>query len=286
MEDFNMAGKLEGKVAIVTGGASGIGRGIVERFVAEGAKVVIADLAVEAMREVAAGFGDAVATCEANVVDEGGVEAVVATAVHRFGKLDIAANCAFGYVVRPGEPRPSVGMRMTQFWEQDAESWKRGMEGALYSVFLSIKHESKQMVAQGTGGAIINISSINARQAGEGMSSYCASKAGVEMLVRCAAMELGPHKIRVTGIAPGLIETPATRSMIFKDPNWLGSFHRNTPLGRNGQPSDIAAAAAFLASEDGAWISGEVLTVDGGEMTREYPRVFEILAAQGAASRS
>jgi NAD(P)-dependent dehydrogenase (short-subunit alcohol dehydrogenase family) len=285
-----VTGRLDSKVALVTGGASGIGRGVVERYLAEGARVVIADQNVPLMKEVAEFLGNSVATCEADVVDEPSVDAMVATAVSRFGRLDIAVNCAFGLAVlqraRTLGQQAATNHGLTQFWEQDADAWRRVMEAVLYSVFVCIKHEAKQMVAQGDGGAIINISSINARQAGEGMSSYCASKAGVEMLVRCAAMELGPHRIRVTGIAPGLIETPRNRHTVFKDPNWLEAFRRNTPLGRHGQPSDIAAAAAFLASDDGSWITGEVLTVDGGEMTREYPRVSEILAAQTEGSES
>lgn len=272
-----MPGMLGGKVAVVTGGASGIGRGIVERFVREGARVVIADLNTSLMAEVAEAVGGSAvcAPLEVNVTSEPDVERMVAGAVERFGSLDIAANCAFG--LPPGIRVGSSGL--VPFHEQDADAWRGTIDGALNSVFLCIKHESRQMVAQGRGGAIINISSINARQAGEGMSAYCCAKAGVEMLVRCAAMELGAYKVRVTGIAPGLVQTPATSRGIFSHPKMVEAFLRNTPIGRYGQPSDIAAAAAFLASEDASWVSGETLTVDGEEMTREYPRRFELTSS-------
>jgi NAD(P)-dependent dehydrogenase (short-subunit alcohol dehydrogenase family) len=284
-----MSRSLADKVALVTGGASGIGRGIVERFVEDGARVLIADVNVDLMTEVALGLGDAVDTCEADVLVEADVERMVATAVDRFGQLDIAANVAFGLPGpmreamkttpdTPGSPGPDR-LAVVPFWEQDSQAWKAALDGVLYSVFLCIKHEAAQMAAQGDGGAIINISSINARQCGEGMSSYCAAKAGVEMLVRCAAMELGPHQIRVNGIAPGLIRTPATEGTIFQVPGMVESFARNTPLGRYGYPSDIAAAASFLAGDDGTWITAETLTVDGGEMTREYPRRSASLAS-------
>lgn len=273
-----MGGRLEGKVGLVTGGASGIGRGIAERWLTEGAQVLIADKNVPLMKKVTAQFGNTVADCEVDVTDEESVAQMVSTAVDRFGRLDITANCAYGLsAAAMARTAASAGTMTSPFWEQDAAAWRAGVDGGLFSVFLCLKHESKQMKAQGQGGAIINISSINARQCAEGLSSYCATKAGVEMLVRCAGMELGPYGIRVTGIAPGLIETPGAVE-VFKSQSMVDSFHRNTPLGRHGQPADIAAAATFLASDDAAWITAEILTVDGGEMTRGYPRRFELLA--------
>jgi NAD(P)-dependent dehydrogenase (short-subunit alcohol dehydrogenase family) len=118
---------------------------------------------------------------------------------------------------------------------------------------------------------IISIASINGRQPAEGMSAYCAAKAGLEMLTRCAALELGPQGVRVNAIAPGIIDTPMV-SFLTQDPVRLDGYLRNVPLGRVGTTSDVASAAVYLASDEASWVSGETLVVDGAQLTRGYPR--------------
>ena len=177
----------------------------------------------------------------------------------QFGRLDIAVNCAgLGFAV------PLV--------EQTEAQWDTVLDVNLKGVFLCLKHEARAMAAGGRGGVIVNIASINARQPAEGLSAYCAAKAGVEMLTRCAAMELGPQGVRVVGIGPGLVDTPLT-AFQQERPHVREAFLANIPLGRVGAPRDIANAAVFLASDDASWISGDTLFVDGAELTKKYPEL-------------
>ena len=182
--------KLSGKVALVTGGASGIGRGVVERFVADGARVMIADVDKELMREVAGQLGEAVGTCETDVMDEVAVSDMVRRTVERYGRLDIAVNSAFAMPAAIREKLVQMRAALAKasetsaaaavlplavpFWEMDSFSFKATLDGLLFAVFVCMKYESAQMAAQGDGGAIINISSINSRQPGEGGSAYSA----------------------------------------------------------------------------------------------------------------
>ncbi len=256
-------GRLQDKVAVITGGASGIGLATAERFVDEGASVVLFDVNAALLDEVASKLGEGVcATVAGDVTSEDDVAALVHTAVERFGRLDLSVNSA------------GVG-GFAPIIEHPVEEWDRVVDICLKGVFLSIKHEAKQMVAQGEGGVIVNLASINARQAGEGMAAYCSAKAGVEMLTKCAGMELGRHGVRVCGIGPGLVDTPLTA---FQNdfPQLRDAYVHNIPMGRAGTPRDIASAALFLVSDDAAWVSGTTLWVDGAELTREYPRFFDI----------
>jgi NAD(P)-dependent dehydrogenase (short-subunit alcohol dehydrogenase family) len=259
--------RLQGKVAVVTGGASGIGRAIAERYVAEGACVVLFDVNKELLDDVGGALGEKVcATVAGDVTAEDDIASLVATAVERFGRLDIGVNSA------------GVG-GFSPIVDHPVEEWDRVVDICLKGVFLSIKHEAKQMVAQGDGGVIINLASINARQAGEGMAAYCSAKAAVEMLTKCAAMELGHHQVRVCGIGPGLVDTPLT-SFQHEMPQLRDAYVHNIPMGRAGTPRDIADAALFLASEEASWVTGTTLFVDGAELTREYPRFFDIFNLQ------
>jgi NAD(P)-dependent dehydrogenase (short-subunit alcohol dehydrogenase family) len=257
-----MGDRLTGRVAVVTGGASGIGRAIAERYVTEGAVVVLGDLNGPLLEEAAAELGEACATSVGDVTVEADVEALVATAVERFGRLDIGVNCAGLGALAP-------------ITDLAVEQWDLVLDVCLKGVFLSIKHEARAMVAGGRGGAIVNIASINARQPGEGMAAYCSAKAGVEMLTRVAAMELGPSGIRVAGIGPGLVDTPLTAYQ--RDvPAFRDAYLESIPLGRVGRPGDIADAALFLASDEASWVSGDTLFVDGAELTRAYPRMLDL----------
>jgi NAD(P)-dependent dehydrogenase (short-subunit alcohol dehydrogenase family) len=257
--------RLEGRVALITGGASGIGLAIAERYVGEGGKVMLADLNGELLKEAETQLGGACVTIEANVTVEADMERAVAATVESFGRLDIGVNSA------------GVGTYAV-ITDQTEEQWDTVINICLKGAFLSMKHEGRQMIAQGDGGVIINISSLNSAQPGEGCSAYCSAKAGVNMLTRVGAMDLGPHKIRVCGIAPGLIETPLTGG-IWEMPQLLDGYLENIPLGRAGVPEDIANAALFLASDDASWVSGETLFVDGASATKRYPEMTKIFGA-------
>ncbi|MEX1255787.1 MAG: SDR family NAD(P)-dependent oxidoreductase [Dehalococcoidia bacterium] len=254
-------GNLDGKVALVTGGASGIGFATARRFIKEGANVLIADVNGEAAEGRASGLGTASAWIAADLYDEAGAEAMVARAVERFGRLDIAVNAA------------GIG-GLAPIVDQMVEQWDAVLNLDLRGVFVSTKHEARAMIKQGQGGAIVNIASINARQPAEGMSAYCAAKAGVEMFTRVAAMELAPHGIRVTGIGPGLVDTPMT-TFLTSTPEILREYLENIPAGRAGTPDDIASAALFLVSDDASWVNGDTLFVDGAELTKRYPLVLQ-----------
>ena len=256
--------RLEGKVAVVTGGASGIGRETARRFVDEGAKVVLGDLNEAMLGEAMEELGDACAVAAGDVTMEEDVERLVATAVDAFGSVDIGVNCAGLGTLGP-------------VTELTVEQWDLVLDVCLKGVFLATKHEARAMQAAGTHGVIVNIASINARQPGQGMSAYCSAKAGVEMFTRVAALELGRDGIRVCGIGPGLVDTPLTQYQ--RDmPAFRDGYLDNIPMGRVGAPTDIAAAAAFLASDDASWISGETLFVDGASLTRGYPMMLDIFS--------
>jgi NAD(P)-dependent dehydrogenase (short-subunit alcohol dehydrogenase family) len=259
----NNNGSLLQKVALVTGGASGIGKRIAERFVAEGAKVVIADISAEGLETVKQKLGEDCITIETDVTQESAVEQAVAAAVGGFGRLDIAVNSA-----------GTGGLNL--IIDYDEEQWDHEFAVCLKGTFLGMKHQARRMIAQGQGGSIINIASLNARQPAEGMSAYCAAKAGVEMLTKVGAMEMAPHNIRVNCICPGLIDTPLT-SYVIQAPSVYAKYLENIPLGRSGTTADIAAAALFLASDESAWITADSLFVDGGSQTKSYPQLQKLL---------
>ena len=249
--------KLEGRVAFITGGASGIGRGIAERFVNEGAKVVLFDLNTELLGEVKESLKDDCITVVGDVTREKDLEKGVARGAEVFGKVDIGVNSAGlgGYA---------------HITEQTEEQWDTVMDICLKGIFFSMKHEARQMLTQGGGGAIINIASLNSRQPAEGYSAYCSAKAGVEMITKVGAMELGPHKIRVCCISPGAVATPLIAEMGSYPSLGVESMD-NCLLDRIAMPEDIAAAALFLVSDEASWITAETLFVDGGCQTKRYP---------------
>ena len=249
--------RLKGRVAFITGGASGIGRGIAERFIGEGAKVVLFDRNGMLLTEVEQILKNDCIAVEGDVTIEKDIERAVAEGVKAFGRLDIGINSAglgtYAYIS-----------------EQFEEQWDMVIDICLKGVFLSMKHESRQMLSQGEGGVMINIASLNSRQPAEGYSAYCSAKAGVEMITKVAAMELGPHKIRVCAISPGATDTPLIAGL--KDaPDLFEALMDNTLLDRIGTTDDMANAALFLVSDDASWITGETLFVDGGCQTKRYP---------------
>jgi NAD(P)-dependent dehydrogenase (short-subunit alcohol dehydrogenase family) len=250
------AGRLGGKVAIVTGGASGIGLATTRRFVAEGARVVIGDLAVDQFAPIETELGDAVAALQCDVRSEDDVAALVSAAVDRFGGLDIAfANAgtgAFGPII-----------------DSDVADWMRTIEVNLLGPLLTTKHAARAMP---NGGSIIFTASLNAVQPALGMSAYCSSKAALAMLAQVAAMELGPRGIRVNAIGPGLVRTGLTEGMWLLPP-LVAEFDENAPLPTTTSADDVARLVTFLASDDSSSITGTLQLIDRGAHTMRYPNM-------------
>ncbi|HEY7440136.1 MAG TPA: SDR family oxidoreductase [Acidimicrobiia bacterium] len=256
-----MAGGIEGRVAVVTGGASGIGRETARRFVADGAKVVIADRNADLIAELEAELGAPAVGEVVDVTSEADVERMVARALSEWGRLDAAVNCA-GF----GTFSPVV--------DHPLEAWRDVIDTVLTGVFLAVKHEGRVMAEAGNG-VIVNIASINATVPSKGMAAYCTAKAGVEMLTRIAAMELGERHVRVVAIGPGFVDTPLT-SFSRDVPAIRDAYIESIPLGRAGSPTDIANAARFLVSDEASWVSGTTLFVDGAEMNMGYPDLARV----------
>ena len=253
--------RLAGRVAVVTGAASGIGKAITSRYVAEGAQVIGGDIDEIGLAAVADELGEAFRGVRCDVTNEDDVAHMISYAGQVHGRLDIVvANAGAG--------------AFSPIHEHLLEEWKRVLDLCLTGVFLTVKHASASMIAFGNGGSIISIASLNAVQPAQGMSAYCAAKAGVVMMGQCAALELGPHGIRVNSIAPGLVETPATGGF-FEQPEIVAEFIENAPIGRFAQPTDIANLALFLASDEAGFVTGAVHHIDGGAQTGRYPRLFE-----------
>ena len=238
---------------LVTGAAAGIGRGITDRFVADGALVIAGDIDDGALDSLCDAHGDRVIARRCDVTDEASV-AALADLAEEHGGLDAAvANAGKG----------AYGMIV----DHPLDAWQEIIDLCLTGVFLTIKHASRMMR---DGGSIVNIASLNAIQPAEGMSAYCTAKAGVAMLTKVAAMELGHRGIRVNTVAPGLVETNATAAF-FMVPGVVEEFVENTTVGRFAQPGDIADMVAFLVGPQSALVSAGFFSVDGGASTKRYP---------------
>ncbi len=253
-----MAGRLAGKVALITGGCSGIGLGSVELFLGEGAFVVAADVQDEKGAILARRFPDTVRYIHCDVTDEAQIEAACALAVSAFGGLDILFNNA-GHAGLPG------GVETVT-----AEGWDATFALLLRGPVLGMKHALPLMRARG-GGSIINTASIAGLQAGWGPLAYSTAKGAVIHLTRCAAAELSPMKIRVNAICPGLIATSIFGTALGLPreaaDQMAAMVAQNAaaaqPIPKAGLPADIAAAALYLASDDSAFVSGTHIVVDG-----------------------
>ncbi len=253
-----MAGRVDGKVALVTGGASGLGAESARRLAREGAKVMLTDLNADLGRAVAdeiAAAGGASEFLEQDVVDEARWDEVVAATLQQFGgRLDVLVNSA------------GIGEGGQAILEATLEGWRRTIGINLDGTFLGVKSVAPIMAAAGRG-SIINISSILGKVGLPGASAYCASKGGVLMLTKAVALELAPLGVRVNSVHPGFIETPMVQNAFRNSENenemrdMIVSRHA---VGRLGVPREIADAIVFLASDESSFMTGAEMVVDGG----------------------
>ncbi len=250
--------QLEGRVAVITGAASGMGLATAERFIAEGASVVIADFNATNGHAAAERLGDRCRFTKCDVAVEDDVAAAIALATDAFGRLDIVFNNA------------GVGGAFGPITEINADDWDTTFAILTKGVFLGIKHAARALIAQGTGGSIINTASIAGRGGGAGPQAYSAAKAAVINLTKTTAVELAEHGIRVNAICPGLIYTPLMHSGDVDDADRV--MQEFQPLKMRGEGHHIAGCALWLASDDSAFVSGEEITVDGALMA-SGPRI-------------
>jgi len=246
--------RLQGKVAIITGAATGIGRAMAIALAGEGAAVTIdyvgkPDAANEVVSTIEQAGGKALAV-EADVSQAGQVQSLVAQTVGAFGKLDVLINNAGIEEKHP-------------FLEMPFEAWTKIIAVNLTGPWLGSQEAAKQMVAQGNGGRIINISSVHEDLPMPTNAPYCAAKGGLRMLMRTIAVELAPHGITVNNIAPGAIYTPIDAD-IEANPDLEKQLMAEIPLGRWGKPEEVAALAIYLASDDATYVTGSTYVIDGG----------------------
>ncbi|MQA86302.1 MAG: glucose 1-dehydrogenase [Streptosporangiales bacterium] len=245
--------RLADRVAIVTGGADGLGKEIAKELGREGAVVVVADIdesrALDTVREIEEEQGGRAMVTEVDVADPAKDQELADSTFNRFGRLDILVNNAGVRAVAP-------------FLEQTDEIWRRTLDVDLGGPFLCMRACIPYMIETGKG-KILNIASVAGIMGFKNRASYCAAKAGVIGLTKAVAFELSESNIYVNAIAPGVVETPMTSSY-FSDEAFVALIKKETPMGRWGQPADIAKAVTFLVSDDSDFVSGAVLPVDGG----------------------
>ena len=248
--------RLQGRIAIVTGGAQGIGAGICRRFAAEGAAVFIVDLLEDKARALAQELcaqGARAAFLACDLTDPEAPPRVVPAAVAEFGDLHVCVNCA------------GVGP-VVDFLTLGRADFERVLAINLTAPFVIGQACARHMRDRGHGGSIINVSSVSARLANPGQTAYCASKAGLEGLTREMSVSLAPLGIRVNALAPG----PTWTAMADANPQYVAPVLARTPLGRFSNPDEMAGAALFLACEDSAFMTGATLQVDGGRGALNY----------------
>ena len=253
-------GQFDGKVAVVTGGALGIGGAACRRLAAEGASVVIADIAdhaAEANRQQIAEAGGTAMTVHADVGVTADVQGMIERGVDEFGRLDILVQNAFGVGTEyPGMQGSAVDV--------EEPAWDRGMSVLMKALYLGAKYAVPEMEKSGDGGSIINIASVHSFLMIKENLIYEAGKSAVVGMTRQMALDFGPKKIRVNAICPGWIITEAGQEMIDKNPEFYNYATTHYPIGRAGVPDDIAESIVFLCSDKSGFITGHPLVVDGG----------------------
>lgn len=257
------SGRLQGRRALITGSSSGIGRGIALAFAAEGADVVVnypdASQAANAAEVVAAvvALGRRAIAIQADVALEADVDRLVDSAVQYLGGLDILVN--------------NAGItHAAEFLDLDETDFDRVLAVNLKSMFLCGQAAARRMVAQGNGGAIVNMSSANAVVAIANQVPYVVSKGGINQLTKVMAISLAAHGIRVNGIGPGTIATELAKQAVLGSEDAKRKILSRTPMGRLGEPSEVAAIAAFLASDDASYLTGQTIYPDGGRLALNY----------------
>ena len=251
--------KLAGKVAVVTGGARGIGRAIVERYAKEGARVAIADVAMVEAEALAASLGEAAMAVRLDVTEQASIDAMVEVVRTRFGRIDILVNNAAVFDMAP-------------VLDVTRESLDRMFAVNVKGLFFTLQAVARHMVERGGGGKIINMASQAGRRGEALVSAYCASKAAVISLTQSAGLDLIKHRINVNGIAPGVVDTPMWDEVDAMFARYEGRapgekkrlVGEAVPYGRMGLPDDHVGAAVFLASDDADYVVAQTLNVDGG----------------------
>ena len=249
--------RFTGKVAVITGAGRGIGRACAERFLAEGAQVVLGDIDQAMVEATAAELGPNAEACLCDVSKKADIDALIAFAVERFGRVDVMVNNAGIAIVR-------------DYLEVSPEEFDKVIGVNLKGAFMGTQAAARQMIAQGDGGVIVNMSSINSGLANPNLATYAISKGGMNQVTSTAAVSFAPHGIRVCGVGPGTIETEIIKGAFMNRAGGEEVVLSRTPIGRMGRPEEIASVVAFLASEDASYFTGETIYPDGGRRVLNY----------------
>ena len=252
--------RLAGKCAVVTGAANGIGLACARRLAADGAAVALADVNAELGEAAAKQLREEGARAifvATDVTQRAAIEALVNRAVDEYGRLDVMLN--------------NAGVALTaSVLEMSDEIFDRVLSTNLRSAFIGTQLAARQMVSSGRGGVIINMSSVNALLAIPGLAAYACSKGALNQLTKVAAIELAPHNIRVVAIGPGTILTDLAKQSVMGDDAARRKILARTPIGRAGEPEEVASVASFLASDDASYITGQTIYPDGGRLALNY----------------
>lgn len=251
---------LSGKVAFVTAGATGIGLGCARAIVEAGGRVMICARRKDTLESASEELGENAAWVECDVTNDASVDAAVAATVERFGKLDAAVNSA-----GTGTAGPLTETATAEF--------ERVLDTNLTGAFRCLRAEARAMAE--AGGSIVNVSSIAGALTHPWMGPYCVSKAGLDMLTRCAADELGEKSIRVNSVLPGVVKTPMAAALS-EIPISREEYLSLMPISRIGEPEDVGRLVAFLLSDDASWITGQLIGVDGGHTIRKGPNLVPL----------